>query len=94
MPANKEPEEAVESTEARDMRVEGNDVDAYVGVDPMYMNYANETEKPYPFEDDEQVFQVEQQAEVQAEDVKAADSGEPVDVNKKVAEKSASAAKE
>lgn len=27
--------------------VEGNDVSGYVGVDPMYMTYANEGEKPY-----------------------------------------------
>ena len=32
--------------EARVMVVEGNDVSDYVGVDPMYQNYANETEKP------------------------------------------------
>lgn len=31
----------------RDYRVEGNDVRDYVGVDPEYMTYANETEKPH-----------------------------------------------
>ncbi len=29
------------------MTVEGNDLSGYVGVDPMYQNYANETERPY-----------------------------------------------
>lgn len=31
----------------RDFRVEGNDVSGYLGVDPEYMTYANETEKPH-----------------------------------------------
>jgi hypothetical protein len=35
----------------RDMTVEGNDRSAYVGVDPVYQNYANEGEKPYTPED-------------------------------------------
>lgn len=29
---------------------DGNDPSAYVGVDPIYQNYANETEKPFAFE--------------------------------------------
>ena len=37
--------------EARVMVVEGNDVSDYVGVDPMYQNYANETEKPLKAEE-------------------------------------------
>lgn len=32
--------------DARDYRVEGNDVRDYIGVDPEYMTYANETEAP------------------------------------------------
>ncbi len=32
--------------DGRDYRVEGNDISGYVGVDPEYMTYANETEKP------------------------------------------------
>lgn len=28
-------------------------VENYIGVDPIYQNYANETEKPYPFSDEE-----------------------------------------
>lgn len=28
-------------------------VEHYVGVDPIYQTYANETEKPYPFSQDE-----------------------------------------
>lgn len=31
----------------RDYRVEGNDTSGYIGVDPEYMTYANETEKPH-----------------------------------------------
>ncbi len=30
----------------RDYRVEGNETDGYVGTDPMYQTYANETEAP------------------------------------------------
>lgn len=33
-------------TDGRDYRVEGNDTRGYVGVDPEYQTYANETEKP------------------------------------------------
>lgn len=32
--------------EGRDFRVEGNDISGYVGVDPEYMTYASDTEKP------------------------------------------------
>lgn len=39
-------EEPVREDGARDYRVEGNDVSAYVGVDPIYQNYADETHKP------------------------------------------------
>lgn len=38
--------------EERVMVVEGNDTSAYVGVDPMYQNYANETEKAHAAEAD------------------------------------------
>lgn len=31
----------------RDMTVEGNDTSAYIGTDPIYQNYSNDTEKPY-----------------------------------------------
>lgn len=34
-------------TIGRDFRVEGNDVDGYIGVSAEYRTYANETEKPY-----------------------------------------------
>ena len=34
-------------------------VGAYVGVDPIYQNYANEGEKPYPFSEDELVAAAE-----------------------------------
>jgi hypothetical protein len=38
--------EAPKDEGGRDMRVEGNDVSAYVGVDPIYQNYADETHMP------------------------------------------------
>lgn len=41
----KREEEAGEDT-GRPMTVEGNDVSGYIGVDPIYANYANETEAP------------------------------------------------
>lgn len=40
--------EAVEGDEnAREFVVEGNETDDYINVDPIYQNYANETEAPY-----------------------------------------------
>ena len=40
--------EAPEDDEnARDYRVEGNDTENYLNVDPMYQNYANDTEAPH-----------------------------------------------
>lgn len=38
----------LEDTPGRDMRVEGNDISGYVGVDPVYQNYASDTEAPLP----------------------------------------------
>lgn len=35
-----------EELPGRDLRVEGNDVSGYYGVDPVYATYANETEAP------------------------------------------------
>lgn len=41
------PEAAPEvEVDGRDYRVEGNDISGYVGVDPEYMTYANETDRP------------------------------------------------
>lgn len=48
-PENENPQpvdEERESTEGRSFRIEGNDTSGYVGVDPEYRNYANETDKP------------------------------------------------
>lgn len=39
-------------TDGRSWAVEGNDTSGYVGVDPEYRNYANETEKPILTEKD------------------------------------------
>lgn len=39
-------EEQPEVGSARDFKVEGNDTSDYIGVDPMYQNYADETHKP------------------------------------------------
>lgn len=36
----------LEDVAGRDFTVEGNDTSGYVGVDPIYQNYANETEAP------------------------------------------------
>ena len=46
--ARRQAEEAEknQADEGRRMVVEGNELDNYVGTDPIYMNYANETEKP------------------------------------------------
>ena len=44
-------------TIGRDFRVEGNDVDGYVGVSPEYRTYANETEKPYTTAEDVELFE-------------------------------------
>lgn len=38
------------------MTVEGNDLSGYVGVDPMYQHYANETEKPYLTDDERELM--------------------------------------
>lgn len=46
-------EEADDPDEGRVMQVEGNDVSGFVGVDPIYANYANETEKPGVAEGDD-----------------------------------------
>lgn len=47
-----DPEATEEGVEGRVMQVEGNDISAYVGVDPVYQNYASDTEKPYAPEAD------------------------------------------
>lgn len=43
-------------TVGRDFRVEGNNVDGYVGVSPEYRTYANDTEKPYTTDGDVEIF--------------------------------------
>ncbi len=43
-------------TVGRDFRVEGNNVDGYVGVSPEYRTYANDTEKPYTTDEDVKIF--------------------------------------
>lgn len=43
-------------------------VGAYVGVDPIYQNYANEGEKPYPFSEEELIAAAERGG-LQAEEV-------------------------
>ena len=43
-----------EKVKGRDFKVEGNETDAYTpDVDPMYQNYANESEKPFRAEGDD-----------------------------------------
>jgi len=36
-----------DESNGRDFTIEGNDTSGYVGVDPEYRNYANETDRPY-----------------------------------------------
>jgi hypothetical protein len=48
-----EQEEAAGEDTGRPMTVEGNDTDGYVAVDPIYANYANETEAPLESDDEE-----------------------------------------
>ncbi len=44
-------DDSVNPTKQRDLfAVEGNDTDHYIGVSEEYRTYANDTEKPYPFE--------------------------------------------
>lgn len=51
---------------------------AYVGVDPMYQNYANEGEKPYPFSREEQVAAAEKGGlEVEEEGDGEEEDGDP-----------------
>lgn len=76
--------------EPRNFTLEGNDTSGYVGVDPEYRNYANETDKPYltdderehlrtvgqPTDDELLAAQQEEQADEQAEE-KSAEESEP-----------------
>ena len=48
-----EQEEKAGKDEGRVMVVEGNDLSGYVGVDPIYANYANKTEAPLVGDDEE-----------------------------------------
>lgn len=43
-------------TVGRDFRVEGNDVDGYIGVSDEYRTYANPTERPYITEDEVKIL--------------------------------------
>lgn len=38
--------------DARNLAVEGNDLDGYIGVSPEYMNYADETMRPFATEEE------------------------------------------
>jgi len=48
-----EQEEKAGEDAGRVMQVEGNDVEGYVAVDPIYANYANETEAPLVGDDED-----------------------------------------
>lgn len=56
-----------EVVRAAQYAVEGNDTSAYVGVDPVYQNYANDTERP---------IQATEPVETEPESVKEADDEE------------------
>lgn len=69
-----------EDTGGRDFRVEDNDISNYRGVDPIYQNYANDTEKPLRAEEgaEAEVFkQVEEDGKRVVEVSKELDKGEP-----------------
>lgn len=51
----------------RSYAVEGNDLTGYVGVDPIYQTYANDTEGPYEADDSAEKQILEEFAEGQAE---------------------------
>lgn len=44
--------DVVVRTVGRDFRVEGNNVDGYIGVSPEYRTYASDTEKPFLSQED------------------------------------------
>lgn len=53
---NENVDEKSENTPAGSYRVAGNDVSGYLGVDPEYMNYADETQKASLTEDEKFLF--------------------------------------
>lgn len=71
---------------ARIMTVEGNELDSYFGVDPIYQNYANETDAPYPAESGPE-------AELEEMQFAAAESGSVVFPGKKDSDEDESEAK-
>lgn len=69
--------------EARNFAVEGNDLRGYIGVDPEYMTYADDTHKPYST--DEEVLPPSEQLMFEEED----ESNEPKEEPKKATASSA-----
>lgn len=63
-----------DGTDGRDFRVEGNDTDAYVGVNPEYMTYANETEAPAAAEEGVEKA-LEEQHKERLKDIEASTAG-------------------
>ena len=59
----------------RDFRVEGNDVSGYLGVDPEYMTYANETERPH-LTDQERYDFTDQYSHLEGNEADEADEAE------------------
>jgi hypothetical protein len=53
-------DEEAPGSEARSFEVEGNDTSGYIGTSPEYMNYADETSKPFLAEDDSPEAVIEQ----------------------------------
>lgn len=66
----------------RDFKVEGNDTSAYIGVDPIYQNYAEETHQPLASDGgpeeriEERAYEYE---DAPKSGVSAADEGHPAD---------------
>lgn len=79
------------SLEGRSFKVEDNDTDAYLNTDPIYQNYANETEKP-EFAEDGPESQLE--AVVYGEAVQGEEGVISVEDHEKLKEEKAQAAED
>lgn len=61
-------------SQARNFAVEGNDLSGYIGVDPEYMTYADDTHKPYST--DEEVYPPSEQLAFEEDDEESDDKGD------------------
>lgn len=83
--------QAEDDGNGRDYRVEGNETDAYLNVDPMYQNYANDTEAPHLSEEGPEA-DLEDQLRGEGENEDQPDEGDkPADPAKSTVAKKAAA---